>query len=766
MKKIDWEGACPPAPEGFTQAMNRALEKTRAVEKKRPAPLRRLALACSAALFLLLTAAAATGLLQSGYEIMRYGETENVAAGKALVALGDTLYATDGEKLVSYVPGEGDYTVLIQRVINQTTKYAPAQRELRKSPYYLDALFCWQGRLCGLNAKTGLVFAIAWEEGQGKYTDLVKLQMKNHLDGEGTPYRLSALVVQGDTLYLVRDLQTAGSDRYRLDRFDLRTGAFTASKARSVREICPYREGALLALVEDPAENAAALCRYDPAADTLTPLFSLEDPEEHGVSYAGLEYNAEADCAYLLSYATGRLFKIEGMKKQTAFSSVTLYYYYPVSGRMSALVENRFYCFQDMKSLYIRNPEAPQPQALRLLSFSGGLDAAAFRSASSASGLAVSLQSAETRSLSELLLTRDDSWDIYLIDTDQTDLARLREKGYLLPAPESSGLSGYLGRLYPLTAQAAGDGAGRMLAVPLGLRLTGAAYAPDVAARMGLTEAELPRTLDALLTLLEKWQAGEISSSSAYDRPVDFGVNARPRLIALALSLYDAECARQGKAPDFQDAALSALLRRIDALDEAALGESLDYVWNEEEDESYQFLLQFDAGLLQEETPLSLGLTEENTPAACQITLAVVNPFGARQADAWRLLAAYLERLPEEEKYLLFPDCDQPVLNPHYAQIEADLAALIAESEQAGRKTAAADYRAQLAEVERDYKYSVSSAQIARYQALMQNAWLEAPARLEGAEFSQLVARYAQRQISLDTFLAQAAQTARLMQGE
>ena len=144
----------------------------------------------------------------------------------------------------------------------------------------------------------------------------------------------------------------------------------------------------------------------------------------------------------------------------------------------------------------------------------------------------------------------------------------------------------------------------------------------------------------------------------------------------------------------------------------------------------------------------------------------MVNPFGARQADAWRLLAAYLERLPEEEKYLLFPDCDQPVLNPHYAQIEADLAALIAESEQAGRKTAAADYRAQLAEVERDYKYSVSSAQIARYQALMQNAWLEAPARLEGAEFSQLVARYAQRQISLDTFLAQAAQTARLMQGE
>ena len=145
MKEIDWEGACPPAPEGFTQAMNRALEKTRAVEKKRPAPLRRLALACSAALFLLLTAAAATGLLQSGYEIMRYGETENVAAGKALVALGDTLYATDGEKLVSYVPGEGDYTVLIQRVINQTTKYAPAQRELRKSPYYLDALFAGKG---------------------------------------------------------------------------------------------------------------------------------------------------------------------------------------------------------------------------------------------------------------------------------------------------------------------------------------------------------------------------------------------------------------------------------------------------------------------------------------------------------------------------------------------------------------------------------------------------------------------------------------------
>ena len=91
---------------------------------------------------------------------------------------------------------------------------------------------------------------------------------------------------------------------------------------------------------------------------------------------------------------------------------------------------------------------------------------------------------------------------------------------------------------------------------------------------------------------------------------------------------------------------------------------------------------------------------------------------------------------------------------------------MIAESEQAGRKTAAADYRAQLAEVERDYKYSVSSAQIARYQALMQKAWLEAPARLEGAEFSQLVARYVQRQISLDTFLAQAAQAARLMQGE
>lgn len=767
MKKIDWEKACPPAPEGFTQAIARALEKTRR-EEKRPVSMRRLALLCAAALCLLLTAATAVALLQNGYEIMRYGETESAASGKTMASLGETLYVTDGEKLVSYVPGDGDYTVLIQRVINHETKNNPALRDLRKSPYYLDALFSWQGQLCGLNAKTGLVFSIAWENGQGKYAELSKLQMKNNLDGEGNPHQLSSILAQEDTLYLVRDSQ-AGKDRYQLVRYDLRTGAFTVSKAQGVREICAYRAGLLLALVEDQQGGTASLCGYDPAADTLTPLFSLDASDEHSISYVALEYNAEADCAYLLSRSTGRLYKIEGMKKQTAFSSVSLDYYFPVSGRMSALVEDRFYCFQDMNSLYIRDPEAPQPQALRLLSFSGASDATTFRNASSAAGLPVSFQSGDGRSLSELLLTRDDSWDIYLIDTDQTDFARLREKGYLLPAPESSGLSGLLSRLYPLYAQALSDDAGRMLAVPLGLRVMGAAYSPDVAARMGLAESELPHTLEALLDLLEKWQAGEIVSSSAYDRPVDFGSAPRSSLIALAFSLYDAECAGQGKMPTFQEESLIALLRRIDALDEAALGESLSYVWLEDEEEEYQFLLQFDTELQQgmtSLTPLFLGLTDENAPVACQMTLAVVNPFGKRQEEAWQLLAAYMETLPEEKQYLLYPDCDQPVLNPSYSSMVEDLESMIASAEQAGQKSWAENYRAQLAELERDYKYSLSPAQIARYQGMMQNARLKTPARLAGMELSQLVARYTQRQLSLDAFLAQAAQMARLMQDE
>lgn len=771
MKKNDWEGAYPNAPQSFENAVNQALAKTRAAKDQAKAVRfsgkRRLILAL-ALLLLLLGAVTAIGIVDRGYNLM---QQEVYDTDKSMAVIGDTLYVTDGFKLLSYNPGDGDYVTLINQVVRHDSYMAPEQKSLRKSPYYIDLLLNIDGKLCGMNGKSGLLFEIGWENGEGTYTNIRKLKLQYNMcrgNNDDTPRSMTSPVVAHNTLYFVQRDPYAGNGEERVAAYDLKTGEGGLKKVKDVCLLAPYQDGMLLAVTNDREKNRVTLCVYDPAADTLKEARDLSGLENASRLFS-LEYSAEKDCAYLFDSESGAVYQLPGLGAPEKIAQVSNVSYVACTyGRASALVENTFYCTQDRKGLYIRNLEAGYQAPLSIRAEFGNagsieISEDTLRAASGDTGLESTMTRVssltDTPTLQELFLTRDDQYDIYVITTSRQELKTILEKGYAPTSPDLLHLNQLEEALYPFIREAVSKN-GHMAAVPIGIKVSASYVDTDMLARLGLKNA--PHSIPELIEVLEAWTGGAFPHAETGDLPMIDTGDYRGKLIDLALSLYAKECAAKGQPLDFQDLMLSNTLAAIDQMDAVAVNEALGYTWDDEGSDNYipvkpllSLNTYFDTNPWGSVQLLPFSLSGSPV-AACEVTVAIVNPFGKRQAEAWELLNAYVGAMNQETKTLLCPSLNEPVENPYFAGVQADLLSLIAEMQQAKNADAVADYTAELAEYEKYYRYSFSAEAISQYRELMKNAYITTPNVLENhdsPEFSSLVRRYMDGALSLDQFL-------------
>ena len=772
MKKSDLKDAFNPAPEGFENAVYNALHQTRrmaaSADKKRRRHTGFFRLPILAALVTLLLA----GSVTAGALLTRGGNTmqqEPFDTDKSMAVIGDTLYVTDGIKLISYIPGESDYVTLIDHVVRHDTYMTPECKDLRKSAYYIDLLLNIDGKLCGMNAKSGLLFEIGWENGQGVYTNIRKLKLQYNMcrgNNDDEPRSMSYPVVQDNTLYFIQYDQFAGSE-YRVAAYDLKTGEGGLKKVKNVRLLAPYKDHLLLAVTSDDWGEATELCVYDPRTDTLKTVLNLSASGMQCSYLDGMEYSQKNDCAYLFHSESGIVYALPGLKnpeKAALISNVA--FAANAYGRASALVEDTYFCAQDRKGLYARNIQAGYESPLVLGSLWGTapsqsvLAAAASRSEMEVSSVRIP----ESSTLQELLLTRDDQYDIYMISTNSVDLDTLMRKGYAPAAPALDGLNRHFESLYPFLREAVSAN-GRMCAVPISITANASYYNAELLSRLGVSAP--PASVPELIELLEAWANGDLDGADLGDRPMDTS-SYRWNLITLSLSLYATECQARNTPFSLDDSALRAVLALIDGADTDRMDEIFQS-YNDEDDESGPYTLPlfelntaFSADPLRGAQAYGLSLTGDPASVACDVSLAIVNPFGKRQEEAWAFLNAYVESLPEVTCALLYPDRNEPIEMENWAMMRDDLLSLIAEFPDYEY------YQEELAYYEEYGHWAFSAENIAAYRDLMQNAFVSAPGILENSEsgLSSLISQYVDRSITLEQFIQEGNGRLQLMQRE
>lgn len=784
MRKSDLKDAFNPAPEGFENAVFDALKQTRRMaaekdKKRRHTGIFRLPVLAAGLVCLLLAVGTAGtyALLNTGFNVMQRQENE-YSTNKSMIVIGDTLYVNDGLSLRSYTPGDADSATVIDAIVRHVDVYYrdAVRQPLLKGKYFIDMMLDIDGRLCGLNLNSGLLFSIEWENGQGIYTDMMKLNLKNVKRGSDRKDYCQILspVVQDDMLYFINWNEDA--ETRTLGAYSLTTGEGGAKKTRGIRELAPYRDGRLLAIAEfeQNGERAPWLCVYDPAEDALEQKLNLTPISDSVGLFMGLEYSPAKDCAYVTEESDGTVYCLPGLKSIEKNASISNFgWSYVPFGRCSALVRDTYYCTADLEGVYIRNVEAGYQSPLTVGCDGFSLDDDTMKAAARVSGVdadAVSVGLRDANGLQEMLLTRDDTYDIYVFSTDDFDLRVLLQKGYAPAAPEGlTALQEHFSALYPIVREAVSRQR-NMCAVPVGISPLASCYDPEMLVRLGLHAP--PADFLSLMDLARAWMAGELPGLELGDLLLPESLS-RESLIDMALRQRVWECQARGEAVTLDNPGLRAVLAAIEGLDADALQSIFAFDEETLSDMGITMrpllMLDADSSAVNETMhllPFTLAGGDAVTP--CGVTVAIVNPYGHRQAEAWEYLNAFVQALDDGEKTKLYPDWNDPIENPNYAAMAEDAQYLI------DRAKGTENYEAYREDVLRDLemnRWVLSAEDIRVFREIMTRAFVSAPSPLDagtdaGQSFADLTKRYADGNITLDEFIARGDEMLSLMQKE
>jgi hypothetical protein len=260
----------------------------------------------------------------------------------------------------------------------------------------------------------------------------------------------------------------------------------------------------------------------------------------------------------------------------------------------------------------------------------------------------------------------------------------------------------------------------------------------------------------------------------------------RSTMLDMALNLYMQYCQAQGEDLAFDTPLFRKLMAAVESLNTAELDVPLKEGESDEELYNGKFLLMnyydwldLQSGMGEYSKPLPIPL-EEGMPVhiPAYITVMFINPNSKNSDLALRYLEANLEFMERYRHIMLFPDDNEPVPRSDFdtwvAQMEKELDNAKKQLESAkpeqkkDMETAVKGYEDLLANKDK-YYWQVSKESIDVYRDLVSLCYAATPNLLdyrpkEGeSEIRALIARYQQKQVSLDQFITEADKKIRMI---
>lgn len=663
-----------------------------------------------------------------------------------------------------------------------------------------DLLFVDQGALYGLCTPTGAVYALL--DSTGAFAPVatgVTLDSKT-LASAGGEGLLTVLdhCAQNGALYLVTRDDAAGSAATTVRSFNLSTGEAKTYAAANVQNLCPYKDGLLLARTFDMAAlytasssgsiPASGYGTFDPATDTLAPLGEIKaDGVLGGYAISGLVYSAANDTAYYISGS-----RVEGMTVATGETRTSAYTGEGMLGNLSGgvstvLADGGYYVMGDStgRTIYALDTESVKNGALRIFGEFGSDAHKSFAKNYPDIPTEVATDyTSDIEAIANAMVSTNDAYDVLLMIMSYMPVEKLIAKGYctdLSAYPEITERVAKLDKRFV-------DGVtvdGKLYGVPV--NSTAFTYGVNMEQweALGLTEADLPTNLIDFYDFLANYTA-DYGEDHPDLRLFDMGGdNLKTMLFSLMLDNYITYCqAELGGKTEFDTDMCREILTAYEAIDFQELADNdnsdaADYASKPSLFSVYMPLTTF-SSQYDDVTPLILSLTPDTKPVlGANLSVLVINPKSTRKDDAVKYLCNYLDNLDDSSAIVLNPEDNEPRVDKNYEsslkavndEIAKQQALLDAadDSHKAGIQDQLTQLEAQLQTVE-DHKYSVTAEQIERFRnvvspllAVCQQSVLYSSDKEGQNELNTLILQYISGTQTQDQFLMEMDKRARMM---
>lgn len=673
----------------------------------------------------------------------RMSETEAYTSIRAAASDGANLYvlksASDGRllELIRY-----DYQRQTTEILadDLPASYASTKEDFENNEpgdinRVISNLVVSDGELYGINYLTGTVSRLAVEEGALAFTlagTFDTAPLMNITPDYTYRKQIRGVIKQGDNLYIATYTHDSAPNAV-VYRFDLKAGTTHALSNAAVTEMTPYKDGTALALIYDPQTS------YDEITNTQRPreIHTLDLATgaskklyDLNVASCGIAYDAQTDTLY---YAQGS--QIMARKANGATEKVA---YLPSSDVRSvycAAYANGLYTVADSSGVAIRNidPSFLPAKVLTIYGSGSRLSDIAFLNAHPDVALNHSESYFESADLLAQALSASSDIDVVLVYMDS--VTAFIDKGFCADMTFSQALTVEAGKIYPyLTDFASRDG--KLYAVPVTGYQSVRAYAPGILREIGLTEADLPTTYEALFQFITRWN-DELSYDFPDYTPLFVYNGLRETLLDEMISDYALYYQSIGENLTFSTPLFESLIK--------AFGEMrTDNLVREDmtEDDIWSMSPLFDVGYFPvdftssdpagHEGPYNVPWVfklAEDLPVVygTQSDYMFINPNSKNKDEAAAYLAGRLQDMDTYNRPIVFASMTEPVENPDYPQMikswQDDLALLkkqletAPESDRAAIESQIANYEEMLSNSDRDRdRYQITSQALAYYK--------------------------------------------------
>lgn len=687
--------------------------------------------------------------------------------------------------------------------VNFSYGYFAQPEEEQMTPIIITEIYEYEGKLFGFCFGTGWVYQLLNDQGEFDpvlqdvqfNSDAFTFTTEDSIDLFliSTTFAVDGWLYYSGVIYGHNFQRKAG-------RVNLETGEYKEFATRFIKELVPYQDGTILALINDDSDIHSNIVLPDvPNVDVQIAVF---DPESDAVVSSvaiGAEHGIGGYYITGLAYGDGYAYfrddtRIMGVNLQTSKSEIAAYTSSSMfSGtNFKARYYNGFYIYYGYDNFTMLKLDSESLASGRLTIFGeyGGPAHESFLKNHPEIAIDTTQnESASLELLTQAMVSESNAYDVLMLTYSNMPVDRLIKKGYCLDLSVYPEITSRIDTMYDkFTEPMKMDG--KLYGVPVSMIGTTYCVNTRIWEELGLSEDDLPKSTLELLDFIANW------SYDYGDEYSDIRLFEYTQMSDLLFSsLFDQYIVyRQymGEGIRFDTPALRQLL---DAYAQINFDE-LEPAGSENEDNTYFYdhesvftMFQpvgfFYTGIIGEDNEvLALPLFTEDDPViASQVTFMIVNPKTARLDEAITYVVNYLDNLDKNAGNIsLYPDHNTPVENDFYqSNVETCIAAI--EDTKERLEIASAEGRAivqdeltnfegQLLMVEKQ-RYSASAETIAKYREYIEplmfvqkhNA-LYGTEKSSTTEIEQLKSRYLSGASTVDQFLRELDQRMKLMELE
>ena len=710
--------------------------------------------------------------------------------------LGDTVYFSTNTTLESWKPGDAEPAIVFADIDNPD--YLDADTLLKDEQSGKPAfnkLFADDTTVYGLNRTTGTVWKLADANGPlAKPEIAVKLdwsKMSRKAEGDEYTYtpQMGDVALVNGVFYMTLSDWNANTPSYELASWTFATGALVEDKADMfLRTLSPYKDGLLIGKYYDEAnswdektqtQKMPSLVTYNPAIGETATLMEFESAQIYGV-----RYSAQKDTLYYVDGSTA--YSLPGLQKPAKVSAYLPNRVY--EDATCLLLPSGMLVIADYNGLIVRGLDMPgiENGALTIYGEYGSIGHQAYVAAYPQALVTCSENYySSLEQFTNAMVAGNGAVDVLRLDSDYSPLTRLIEKGYALDLSAYPDLVNLVNSMDPnLTKICMKDG--KLYGVPVEMSSSAFGYNKQALEKLGLTEADLPKTFMEFLDFVDNWQYdyGEEHSDLML---LDSG-SVKESIINWIMTNYIADLTRKGESITFDTELFRKLMSKVDSIDFSELeaptdGDKEAYynrtgLFTMYAGVTYPGQYRYDMKFMP--MPMDEGM-DPLYPVTLQVM--IINPRTTHLEQAVQYLTTYAKNLdPTSAQITLFPANNEPVVNGNFEKdLESWKKSLAESTEQL--KTATAedkanlqaniDYLQGLIDDADTYRYNVTAEEIAAFREKVApylivvgqtplNTWGE-----DGTnQFYTLESQYLQGATTLDQFIKEIDKRMRMMQLE